>query len=649
MNLMDMLSADPPSSLYSQHVNNIPEYYKDVAVLNDANIPSEITENENGVFYLPALLTRFQNSLVDILLHLFSSELLTEARSKRMRTSIDSLLESSDLTKAGLTSYEKISLLYEQLMTVNSNPSLLVDHFIPKNLLLSEINERQINLSGKLQLFNRIVDCLIENTEYPKVTNMLVVARDMKELELIEGLIIGKRLYYQNYSSAKLYDDRRGIPNFHEDTKLDSRVCLNLITSSQLYNKHLSTNSTTKKYDLIFSFDFKLDVSSPTIEILRSNPISCPVYIPIQILSIEHISQQFPQPKPSLSIAKDTSHPLYKWKIKIINAIVVNKFNMMDIDHASFYVDNFGPNMKEFTRWLHHPKEHKDLLRKYTEKLALNFTDDKLIKKLNICLTDSVNREFDSLGDFDYKSYRAVLAESLHAKLEQLQDSVSKIYTDVLPAKRRFEASRQIHYDDDEDLISSSYFKLRRLSEDATIAERKLCRIENELVTVEEKETDLTTKYESLVEHMNHDHLDVDIEKQSKSLEQLREELSTLKEELERLDVDNESTRQKYQNSSATAVQLSARVQKVKNAEQIINSKLNGPGLTSLPALLRKDALLNYESQLNRLQSQNLFMTSFFNEKIDKLYSERQQLLEGSNVGSNSRPTNRVSRSSTPL
>ncbi|RLV94982.1 Sphingosine-1-phosphate lyase [Spathaspora sp. JA1] len=662
MNLMDMLSADPPSSLYSPRMNGGDTAYED----SDEGVRDQTYVNgtagggasdeelpANGVFYLPTILTRFQQSSVDLILQLFSSELLNEVKTKRLRTSIDSLLESTPTaSETGLNTYEKISLIYEQLMKVNCNPSLLVDHFIPKKILLSETNERQTHLSGKSQLFNRIVDSLIDsNKSYPEGFYMLVVAGSVKELELIEGLIIGKRLYYENYSSAKLYDDKRPMPNLKTTSTNTSKLCLNLITSQQLYNNYLSF--TTKKsldYNMIFSFDFELDVDVPSIQILRPNPKDCPIFIPMPIYSIEHIAQQFPKPLKSLNFSHDTSDPMYKYKLKVINALVINKFHFNDIDCENFFVDNYGSNMEKFKSWLKNSNVvGGNPLKKYTDKIALSFTDDKLIKKLNICFSESINGGFDSLGDFDYKSYRSQIAEALHGKLFEIQEKISQLNNEVIPEKRKYESSRQSHYDDDEDLISSGYRKLRKLNEQATVEERTLCRIESDLVKVEEISTEASTKLNELKDHTDHVHSEEDLIKQKTSLEELHQELAKMSSEFDKLNQECESLRSSYQLSSATAVQLSTKLDALKQKDMEINKKINGQALTSLPALIKNDALLNYESQLNRLQKENQFMSALFNEKIDKLYKERQVVMETSNSGSSSRPSNRVSRSSTPL
>ena len=121
MNLMDMLSADPPSSIYGNELGQ-PALYTEgegaaaaaagtatAAVLDDGimlqqtsnkinNNGSASETNSTGVYYIPTSLTDSQIVLARILLHLISETLITEVKSRRKKTSIDSLLEVSSMS-----------------------------------------------------------------------------------------------------------------------------------------------------------------------------------------------------------------------------------------------------------------------------------------------------------------------------------------------------------------------------------------------------------------------------------------------------------------------------------------------------------------------------------------------------------------------
>ena len=91
MNLMDILSEEARDDIYQ---NN------DMQSVLDENDPLTettdvvITQPENGIYYLPSVLTQLQKDLTETVLHMFSLDLLDEIRAKRERSSINSLLET---------------------------------------------------------------------------------------------------------------------------------------------------------------------------------------------------------------------------------------------------------------------------------------------------------------------------------------------------------------------------------------------------------------------------------------------------------------------------------------------------------------------------------------------------------------------------
>lgn len=79
MNLMDMLSEEARDDIYQRN---------DMQSVLDENDPltettdSVITQPENGVYYLPSVLTQLQKDLTETVLHIFSLDLLDEIRTR---------------------------------------------------------------------------------------------------------------------------------------------------------------------------------------------------------------------------------------------------------------------------------------------------------------------------------------------------------------------------------------------------------------------------------------------------------------------------------------------------------------------------------------------------------------------------------------
>lgn len=676
MNLMDILSKDPPSSLYgpeidqqtdsnnntSNNSHNIVDGISSENVIVDNYTPNETITTKNKIIYLPTTLTELQESLIELVLHLFSSELLNEVRSKKLKTTIDNLLESSNVINESnnnmnnISKEDKISLCFEQLAIIENHPSLIIDHFIPKKILLLETIERQLNMSGKVQLFNRIVDGLIKEHK-PEGYRMIVVSNNVKELELLEGVILGKTLYYTNSSSVKLYEDKNPIPDLNDPSSY--KVFINLITSQQLYNNYVSATSGTganngesekdDSYDFILSFDSNLNIDVPSIELLRSkDDAPCHILIPVPVFSLQQIiSQHFQEPQVlNFTDFNNTNNPLHKWKVKCINTLAVNLFNLKDLS-KDFFVETYGSNMNKFLELLKEdPEKLSDSLTKYNEQLALLFSDDRLIKKLNSFYSLGGNGGFDQIDVADYHIFKSRLAESLHAKLSNL-DKLSSDIELALREKRKYETSRQGHYDDDEELIAQNYRKLQKLNEEASLSERKLGRIDNDLTKKQEKSSEIDDRLEKLQDIVSREITEEELTFQNKALADLKEELDKMQQEHDKIYEESESTREKYQTSSNEALQLSQKLGNLKQQNEKLENKISGPGLNQLPELIKKDTLIGYETKLNRLKKENQFIQVFFQTRIDKLYQERQQLVD--NSGSSSRPSNRISRASTPL
>ncbi|KAK6204729.1 structural maintenance of chromosome protein 3 [Scheffersomyces amazonensis] len=660
MNLMDLLSGDPPSSIYSTNelekdsVLQLPN--DNLSKNNVVNLSQEVEQPNNGIYYLPTTLTRLQKELMELVVKMFSPELLNELTTKKSRTSIDSLLDSSSNAEHESQTYDKIALLLDQLQTIESHPSLLVDHFMPKKLLLSETSERLLSMSGKLQLFNRIVDFLVEKCDYETGFHVLIVAQSVKELELVEGIIVGKDLNYRNLSTAKLYDDGKSIPDYKNKSLLnkDAKVCLYLATSQQLYNKYTSSVGTVNsKFNLIFSLDSKLDVSSPSIELIRSETIETPIIIPIPVFSLEHISLQIPQPAQNYNYSKDTNSSLFKWNLRMVKTFIVNRFHLFESNEQSFFKDQYGGSIKTIQSWFPSWTNLRlpgGLLQSFNDQLAINFTDEKLIKKIH---SNYSSLEIPPIAidftNFSYKKYKVALAESLNYRIIQVEEEVAKTYGTKIPEFRIEESKRQLRLDEDEEIVATSYRKLRRLNEDAGFAEKKINKIDSDLSKSNDKKVELERKLAYLEEQKSKPLTEDDLTKQSDTIEKLKEEMKNLSEELTKLETENEGIRDKYQTSSATAASIAAKLAKFTKQNKKITDKMEGPGMKVLPELIKKDTLINYEYQLSKLKNDNEFISSFIQDRIDGVSRERQAILEASTTGSSSRPSNRISRASTPL
>ncbi|ODV79254.1 structural maintenance of chromosome protein 3 [Suhomyces tanzawaensis NRRL Y-17324] len=654
MNLKDMLSSHmAQASLYNAQEPEMSSFLPQQDEVGPELLADEATPLQD-VYYLPTLLTAIQRELIDATLHIFSQDLKTQIRAKNTRNSIESLLDQPEKESNGFGShslmFNNISLLFGQLTLIDSHPSLLVDHFIPKKLLLSEINSRLVSLSGKFQLFNRIVDSLIDGTDTGGF-HLLVIAQSIKELELIESIIIGKQLYYENLSCSKLYTDTQEPPQPSKGSK--GSLSVYLITSSQLYNHYMKFPSAVE-FNLIFSFDMKLDVTNPSIQLLKSRSTSqLPIAIPVPLYSVSHLSLQIPEPKTELTLSNnDATNPVFKWKLQVLDTLVMNRESLLDTQRLDkdFFLKVYGRKMERFQKWAQRgvvETQIAKLMEPFDDSLTLRFSTEQVAKKLELEYPSLKKEEGEGVSD--YSSFRMQLVSSISLKIDKMTLRLKDLWEDKLIHERTKESKRQLQYDADEDSISQNYLKLRKLNDQAIASEKKRSKAESDHSKNQERKDEVEYKLKTLQEIASKPTTPDNLRDQETIITKLKEELDNVSAEFTKLDEDNELVRQKYQASSATAVQLSSVLAKLSSQHAEIEAKLNGPGMTSLPSLIKKDTLLSMEVELNRVKKNTQFLDAFYKEKLEKLTKERQKILEASSSGSNSRPTNRISRGSTPL
>ncbi|CAI5758252.1 unnamed protein product [Candida verbasci] len=578
MNLLDILSKDPPTSIY-----------------NENNIESELSLN-NNIIYLPTYLTDIQNLLIKLIFQIFSNDLLNELKAKKMKTSINNLLENNIINQESNNNIDKINLCFDQISCITNHPSLLIDHFIPKKLLLSDTIQRQINVSGKFHIFDRFVDHFINQKK-----KLLVIANNVKELELIEGIIIGRDLYYKNFTTSKLHAGRDEIP------RLKNKLFIKLITSQQFGNIGVADS-----FDYAFSFDTSLTFDSPNIGT---------IYIPIPVCSIEHIILKIPKP----NINFNDVDLLKKWKLKIINLVILNHNELEDL--GDFFINNYGRGFKNL--------EHVHLK---------DFETGLVLQENEIVLSQKLDNMAGNIYPIDTKmECKVALAKYINDQISSYDKEIENIEMKELPVKRLNESKRQVDYDNDEVLIREKYITLKKLNVEASTSEKNMNRVDQNQLKLQEKESDLTNKLNTLEKGESEP-------EQKRILEELEIENKLMESEYETLNKECEEIRNNYQNESLKAVQLSNKLANLKEQFTKINNKINNVGFIQLPKLINDDDIKNYEIQLNKLKSQNQFMTKYYNDKIDKIYQERSTLVKDSSTGgSTSRPSNRISRGSTPL
>lgn len=678
MNLLDMLAGDPPQAIYKTE-----ESPTTVLGVLETKTNNE-TDSNDGVHYLPTVLTPMQRDICEIIVQIMRHHLTNGVESRRNRASINSLLETAESSEgiaSSSDSYDMIKLLFDQLCIASRHPSLLVDHLMPKKLLLLETNQRLLNLSGNLKLFNEIIDGIIDTLRYSSKTevfNILVIAENVKELELVEGIIIGKQLYYKNLSSGKMYEDNRGMPlseQIEEEPKSKKRrfisrkpqtgsaaPCLYLTTTQQFYNHYTPASlSGNSAFNLIFSFDQTIDCDSPSIEVLRNvnnNGRKTPILIPVPVMSILHVLTQIAKPAGNLgNIPIDRSlSPAHKWRIRALNVYAVNRFNLFEQSVTGFYRKHHQ-SMIDLYNWITDPtvENFPDFgIQEFSNLLNLNFTDEKLMKKLrvdyleNLAISDGEMRTYNYGEEVrSYKDFKYTLSVILNERIGELEATQKSLLSEQLTTFRNDESKRQLEIDRDEDLIAAGYREMKALIDKANIAERLSARVDADIAKVRQKNEDLKSRKRYLEDNVKSATEEI-VANQKANIAELEKELNNVAVVLEKLNGESDETRFKYQESSATAAKLSGELSELQEKNIKLQQKVTGPGARLLPTLFKDDSLHKIEAECYRIEQESKVIEEMFAQKLDTVIKERNGILDSSG-GSSSRQVNRISRSATPM
>lgn len=219
------------------------------------------TKGNPSVFYLPQGQTIYQKCLIDILIQLHKPHILSFLKKESEAKSTGSLSSSPDasgprksqspdlITKQqeeGTMSDESMfdAFIFNTKQIIN-HPSLLVDHYIPKNLLLLNSKENIFGLSNKYYQVSEILDKLVERDARKTI---IISVSNAKEMDLIESILLGKRgLQYYRFSGSSLYYDNHGSFDFHKDEENGILTETSSPSSSESSNNHANNNENSKK------------------------------------------------------------------------------------------------------------------------------------------------------------------------------------------------------------------------------------------------------------------------------------------------------------------------------------------------------------------------------------------------------------------
>lgn len=174
------------------------------------------------VYYLPIKQTVYQKCLVDIMIQVHKPhiiEYLKKCKQLKMDESNKGEEDVIEDEKDGemMTDESMFEAFIFNVKQICNHPTLLVDHYIPRNLLLLNSKENIISLSNKYNQVSEILDKLVERDVRKTI---IISVSNAKEMDLIESFLLGKRgLQYYRFSGSSLFYENHGSFDFHKHSK----------------------------------------------------------------------------------------------------------------------------------------------------------------------------------------------------------------------------------------------------------------------------------------------------------------------------------------------------------------------------------------------------------------------------------------------
>lgn len=203
------------------------------------------------VYYLPVEQTVYQKCLIDIMIQLHEPHIRSYLqRLKDKKTTDNNGDDTNDNANETSTNSNNGTMSDDSMMEafifnvkqITNHPTLLVDHYIPRNLLLLSSKENIIDLSNKYHQISEILDKLVERDVRKTI---IISVSNAKEMDLIESFLLGKTgLQYYRFSGSSLYYDNHGSFDFHKASKLQDEENTN--DNNQLENfddSHVNQNT----------------------------------------------------------------------------------------------------------------------------------------------------------------------------------------------------------------------------------------------------------------------------------------------------------------------------------------------------------------------------------------------------------------------
>lgn len=161
--------------------------------------------NTPEVHILPLGYTQQQRSLLDMLGRLHAAHVLNGLSTEPILPMEDEMSDSS-----------LYDAFVDNCRQIINHPAMLVDHYMPKNLLLLNTKQAIVRQSEKYHYINELLDELARGTTAKTV---VISVTNSREMDLLEAILLGKvGIQYYRFSGSSLYYEKNGMFELNGDS-----------------------------------------------------------------------------------------------------------------------------------------------------------------------------------------------------------------------------------------------------------------------------------------------------------------------------------------------------------------------------------------------------------------------------------------------
>ncbi|KAH3673514.1 hypothetical protein WICMUC_003620 [Wickerhamomyces mucosus] len=596
------------------------------------------TDSLQRVFYLPVGLSPIQIELYNILTKLHKASLL-----RKLDNSLN--IKNDSIDPEYLNDDKLIEILEQNLSNIFDHPYLLVDHYMPKKLLLMESHERLMFASDKFKKLDLLLELL--KTES---LDLLLVARSVKELDLIEAFIIGRDLLYKRYSGTSLIDDfnptEDPYKSFTENSKKDnddyvprSKKVSKTGTNAKTLRLHLITRQLlngpqTSSLNLDFVLSFVSSLKDEDIHTIRQHNPNIRLINFIVLNSPTH---------GKISLTKSDNE---KDDLKTIQFdSLLNSIIKRNEDGTKIYIENFGITLEKSLPFFKEPSKNQwpfpqlpafelssiDDIRNSISKIdeqALVTSGNKKIKLNEINIPEKIS----------FKDYHNLLTKLTYGRIKEVEEIISQNAKNLIPIKIKSNL-KHLQLDNTKLKVGGLFKELKQLKEDVVGVEKKFERLELEFERLESTKREHEYELKELKDFDEGKHeMNNEIER-VKITQQLQNFNETKRLKIEELGTTIDSLRKEYQEITSEAVEKSTVSKALISQNEEILKKLNGKG-KQLRSLMNEEVKINKSIEKQKLLNEIQFLKNY-NNKLNEIVKDKVSVV---NVGRNGR----LHRSTTP-